>query len=63
MDEFRVCTSCGYSRGFHVFFRQEEGRHRIGLICPGCGQSFDIGWLSTEIAGAKARPGEVFESR
>jgi len=63
MDEFRICTSCGYSRGFHVFFKSENDRHRIGLICPGCGQSFDIGWLSPDIQGEKAVPGPVFASR
>ena len=62
MDEFRVCTSCGYSRGFHVFIRGEGGRHRIGLICPGCGQSFDIGWLSGEIEAEEPETREVFKS-
>ncbi len=59
MEEIRVCASCGYGRGFHVYFRPEEGRHRIGLICPNCGQSYDIGWLTPEVGG-KPSPGPVF---
>lgn len=64
MNEFRVCSSCGYGRGFHVFFRQaEEGEGaRIGLICPGCGQSYDIGWLTPCPPGSPAT-GEVFATR
>lgn len=64
MKEIRVCASCGYGRGFHVFFRQgAEGEGaRIGLICPGCGQSYEIGWL-TPAPPEPPVPGEVFPTR
>ncbi len=46
-QEFRVCPTCGYERGFHVsLLRSEsEGVHyKIVLICPNCGSRFDGGW-------------------
>ncbi|GAB4279179.1 MAG: hypothetical protein Kow0092_34990 [Deferrisomatales bacterium] len=61
--EFRTCPACGYGRGFHVFFRKDGPAVGIGLICPSCGQSYDLGWSSREVAGAEARPGPVFDSR
>jgi uncharacterized protein YbaR (Trm112 family) len=45
-DELRACPGCEYQRGFHVsFVRQEEQTDalRLVLICPGCGDRFDIG--------------------
>lgn len=64
MVEFRVCSACGYGRGFHVYFRQAEAGEgaRIGLICPGCGQSYDLGWLTPAPPKAPVR-GEVFPPR
>ena len=60
--EFRICAKCGYQRGFHVYFRQiQEGKVRIGLICPSCGQSHDIGWVTPDIPGIEAEKGQVFE--
>lgn len=45
MEQFRVCLSCGYGRGFHVAFRKKDDEDvSIQLICPNCGQSYDIGW-------------------
>ena len=52
MKEFRVCTTCGYERGFHVCFRENENGLTIGLICPSCGQSFDIQWQEKDIRAA-----------
>ncbi len=49
MDEFRICPACGYERGFHVSFRAEGDRVALGLICPSCGQSYDIGWKTKDI--------------
>ncbi|WP_292467321.1 hypothetical protein [Methanolobus sp.] len=47
---FRVCLNCGYQRGFHVHFKEiSGGKARLGLICPSCGQSYDIGWLTANI--------------
>lgn len=51
MDEFRICRECGYSRGFHVYFKPEGTQHCIGLICPSCGRSFDIGWFIPRLEG------------
>ena len=64
MQEFRVCSSCGYQRGFHVFFRDTgEGQVAIGLICPDCGQSYDIGWQTKDVPlPLGVRPGKVFDS-
>jgi rubredoxin len=42
MDEFRVCPTCGYERGFHISFRRDNGSYRVIFICPECGSSFDI---------------------
>jgi len=49
MEEVRVCRVCGYQRGFHVSFRFEKQRQRVVLICPGCGQSYDLGWLVKDL--------------
>lgn len=46
MEEIRVCQVCNYQRGFHVSFRFEGEGQRIILICPSCGQSYDLGWLT-----------------
>ncbi|WP_342305375.1 hypothetical protein [Methanolobus sp. ZRKC5] len=49
-NSFRVCLSCGYQLGFHVYFKEiSNGKARLGLICPGCGQSYDIGWITSDI--------------
>ncbi len=50
MQEFRLCSVCGYGRGFHVFFRAEADGVRLGLICPNCGQSFSLGWKEPDIS-------------
>lgn len=56
----RICTRCGYGRGFHVFFEPGgEDRLRIGLICPSCGQSYRLGWLIPAGDG-QPRSGDVF---
>ena len=63
MEEFRVCPSCGYERGFHVFLRAgREGRTAIGLVCPGCGQSYDAGWITRDIPGGDPRAGDRYGS-
>jgi hypothetical protein len=43
-DEFRVCPSCGYQRGFHVSFQPEGNAKslRLVLICPNCGARYEI---------------------
>lgn len=61
MTEFRVCPACGYERGFHVFFREAQGgRMAIGLICPSCGRSYDLGWTAPEVPGTEAREGPAY---
>ncbi len=63
MEEFRVCPSCGYERGFHVFLRAgREGRTAIGLVCPGCGQSYDAGSITGDIPGGDPRAGDRYGS-
>lgn len=60
--EFRVCLNCGYERGFHVFFREfTRDKIKIGLICPSCGQSYDIGWITSDIQGIDIKKGEIFK--
>jgi hypothetical protein len=55
MEDFRICRECGYTRGFHVYFKPDGEQHRIGLICPSCGRSFDVGWVTPRLEGpAKA---------
>jgi len=61
VNEFRVCRVCGYEKGFHVYFREHEKGHKIGLICPSCGQSYDIGWIVPDLADT-AEKGAQFES-
>jgi uncharacterized protein YbaR (Trm112 family) len=56
-EEFRVCPECGYQLGFHVFFRKAEARTQIGLICPQCGSSYDIGWISDGLGNLKPEKG------
>lgn len=59
--EFRMCRRCGYKRGFHVYFKEFiEGKRKIGLICPSCGQSYDIGWITSDISGFEIREGAIF---
>jgi len=44
-EEFRVCPSCEYQRGFHVSLVPEAGKKqlRLVLICPSCGARYEIG--------------------
>ena len=61
-SEFRICPKCNYKRGFHVYFKEiSEGKMKIGLICPSCGQSFDIGWVTSEINGLNVEKREVYD--
>ena len=62
MQEFRLCPACGYGRGFHVWLRQEDDAFRIGLICPSCGASYDLGWVSREVEGGRVRETGAFPS-
>ncbi|HSR36003.1 MAG TPA: hypothetical protein VLL73_02395 [Desulfurivibrionaceae bacterium] len=65
MAEFRVCTTCGYQRGFHVHFREAAGGGVIiGLICPNCGQSFELGWREGDVTTPLAiTPGPVYPEK
>jgi len=58
--EFRSCPSCGYRRGFHIFFKPVKDVHHLGLICPQCGQSYDFG-LALKGLRSKAQRGSQFE--
>ena len=61
VNSFRVCPNCGYQRGFHVHFKEiSEGKARLGLICPSCGQSYDIGWLTADIKEMEPKKEEVY---
>jgi hypothetical protein len=44
-EEFRICPTCRYERGFHVTLIPvgNEGSLRMILLCPNCGARFDIG--------------------
>ena len=60
-QEIRVCKKCGYQRGFHVFFKDiSEGKAMIGLICPSCGQSYDIGWMIPDINNSEPEDGKIY---
>lgn len=63
MSEFRTCPACGYERGFHVYFKDAEEGLGIGLICPSCGQSYDLGWVARDVSGAEPEKGPVFGNR
>ncbi|WP_406662236.1 hypothetical protein V7O66_06165 [Methanolobus sp. ZRKC3] len=60
-QEFRVCKKCGYQRGFHVYFKEmSEGNMRIGLICPSCGQSYDVGWVTSDVSSIEPEEGDSY---
>jgi len=61
LKEFRVCPVCGYGRGFHVYFREEENI-KIGLICPGCGASYDPGW-NADFHKIEVKRGETYPEK
>jgi transcription elongation factor Elf1 len=60
MEEFRVCANCGYERGFHIYFKKIKKKIKISLICPNCGQSFDINWLESSIKSLKTETGPIY---
>ncbi|MDG6244966.1 MAG: hypothetical protein QCH31_11375 [Methanolobus sp.] len=61
---FRVCPNCGYQRGFHVYLKGvSDGKNRLGLICPSCGQSYDIGWLTADINGQGPEKEEAYDEK
>ena len=52
-DVFEACEQCEYDRGFQIALikrRADAGstlgreKLRIILVCPQCGQRYDIGW-------------------
>ena len=43
-DDLYTCDVCGYDKGFHTSFKKHEYEHRVILICPDCGQRYDVGW-------------------
>ncbi len=60
MEELRVCLCCNYQKGFQVFFKKVKGRVKICLVCPGCGQSYELGWTTSTIKSFKPDQGVVF---
>jgi predicted RNA binding protein YcfA (HicA-like mRNA interferase family) len=61
MDDFRICLNCDYQKGFHVSFRKTgKSRVKIILICPHCGQSYDLGWITSMIKSFKAEKGLIY---
>lgn len=61
-NSFRVCLNCGYQLGFHVYFKEvSEGKARLGLICPSCGQSYDIGWLTADVPELKVKKQDAYK--
>jgi transcription elongation factor Elf1 len=65
MAEFRICTTCGYRRGFHVHFRETaDSGVVIGLICPNCGQSYELGWREGDVTTPlTVTPGPVYPDK
>lgn len=45
MKDLRNCPDCGYRNGFHVSFTGGGDDINIGLICPMCGEHFDLEWV------------------
>ena len=43
-EEFHICDTCGYEKGFHISFIRRENDFEIVLICPQCGQRFKVNW-------------------
>jgi transcription elongation factor Elf1 len=43
-DRTYICLVCGYTDGFHVSFKRENGKMKIILICPDCHARFDPEW-------------------
>jgi transcription elongation factor Elf1 len=60
MEEFRVCPECEYEKGFQVFFKKLKHKTRIYLICPHCGQSYDLGWSTMSIKSFKPKKGLIY---
>ncbi len=60
MDELRVCISCDYQKGFHIYFKKANGKVKICLVCPNCGQSDDLGRVTSTIKSFRAERGPAF---
>lgn len=61
MEDFRICLSCEYERGFHVsFHKRDDTEVSIRLICPNCGQSYDIGWQESPVKLFKPKKGTQY---
>jgi transcription elongation factor Elf1 len=43
MEEFRICPTCQYKRGFHSIFKKVKDKIKVIFICPNCGSSYDLG--------------------
>ena len=60
MNEFRVCPTCGYGRGFHVSFRKGEQGFSIIFICPECGSSYDLNIVEERLHEIRPEKGERY---
>jgi DNA-directed RNA polymerase subunit RPC12/RpoP len=60
MDEFRICPTCSYKRGFHSSFRKEGDKIKVIFICPQCGSSFDLGIFEDRISDIKIKQGDTY---
>ena len=60
MSEFRKCSVCGYTRGFHISFRKEDAGIKIIFICPECGASFDLNLFENRIDEIEPEKGKYY---
>jgi len=42
MTQLRTCPECGYRNGFHVSVKRGVEGPEMDLVCPSCGQDFDL---------------------
>jgi ssDNA-binding Zn-finger/Zn-ribbon topoisomerase 1 len=49
MEEFRVCPTCKYDKGFHTSYKKVEQDFKIIHICPNCGSRYDIGLIEERL--------------
>jgi len=63
MEEFRICQTCKYARGFHTTFKKQDNKTKTIFICPNCGSAYDLDIIEERIKDINPRKVAQYEEK